>query len=179
MKKHIIAASVLAGISLLVASVKADTVATPAVPSTSAITTPSQGMGDFALAIAKFAASYIQTNGSQSASSGFTGFGTGHIKVAPVLSQSLTFASVGKQGVDQLTFGVEHATSFQPNANKECLGLDMNWHLWKNSKVGRIIVIDFNDAGLAAGVDAPVEWATGKGIRGSDLVLRVGVFAHF
>ena len=182
MKKHIVAAVVLAALSIIVASAKADTstsATTPAIPSTTAITTPSQGIGDLTLALAKFTAAYIQTNGSQSASSGFSGFGTGHIKVAPVLSQSLTFASIGKTGVDVLTFGVEHATSFQPNANRECLGLDANWHIWKNSKVGRVVVIDFNDAGLAAGVDVPVEWATGKGIRESGLVLRVGVFAHF
>ena len=47
------------------------------------------GLGDLALAAAKLAGSYIQTNGSQSVSSGFSGFGTHRITIAPVLSQSL------------------------------------------------------------------------------------------
>ena len=142
-------------------------------------TAQTSGLGDLALAAAKLAGSYIQTNGSQSVSSGFSGFGTGRIAIAPVLSQSLTLAQVGTVGVDTLSFGVEHATSFQPNANRECLGLGLNCHIWKASKVGRVFAFNFGDAGLSTAADAPVEWFTGQNIRLSGLVLRVGAFIHF
>ena len=91
----------------------------------------------------------------------------------------MTLASVGKPNVDTLSFGVEHATAFFPNANRECLGVDVNWHIWKLSKMGKILALNFNDAGLAMGADAPVEWFTGQNIRLSGLVLRVGAFIHF
>ena len=142
-------------------------------------TAQTSGLGDLALAAAKLAGSYIQTNGSQSVSSGFSGFGTHRITIAPVLSQSLTLAQVGKIGVDTLSFGVEHATSFQPNANRECLGLGLNWHIWKASKIGRVFAFNFGDAGLSTAADAPVEWFTGQNIKLSGLVLRVGAFVHF
>jgi len=141
--------------------------------------TPTPGFGDTTLAAAKLVGAYIATNGSQSVSSGFSGFGSGKVVIAPVLSQSLTLASFGRVGANTLTFGVEHATSFQPNANRECLGLDANLHVWKNGKIGRILVFNFADCGLATGIDAPVEWFNGQHIRGSQLILQVGVFAHF
>ena len=140
---------------------------------------PVPGLGDFALSAAKFIGHYIQTNGSSSVSMGLTGIGSSHIIAAPVLSESLTLATVGKVGVDTLSFGVEHATMFAPQANKECLGVDINWHCWKLSKAGRILAFNFDDAGLSAGVDAPVEWFGGHGIRMDGLVLRVGAFCHF
>lgn len=141
--------------------------------------TPTPGFGDTTLAAAKLVGAYIATNGSQSVSSGFSGFGSGKVVIAPVLSQSLTLASFGRVGANTLTFSVEHATSFQPNANRECLGLDANLHVWKNGKIGRILVFNFADCGLATGIDAPVEWFNGQHIRGSQLILQVGVFAHF
>ena len=171
-RKHILTASILAAVSL--ANAFGDTAAVTVQPSAT-----TSGLGDLALAAAKLAGSYIQTNGSQSVSSGFSGFGTHRIAIAPVLSQSLTLAQVGKIGVDTLSFGVEHATSFQPNANRECLGLGLNWHIWKASKIGRVFAFNFGDAGLSTAADAPVEWFTGQNIKLSGLVLRVGAFVHF
>ena len=136
-------------------------------------------VGEVTLSVAKFIGAYVATNGSQSVSSGFTGFGTGRIAIAPVLSQSLAMATVGKIGVDTLTLGIEHATSFQPSANRECLGAHLQWHIWKLSKVGKIFALDFNDLGVETGLDAPVEWFTGNGIGLSTLVVRVGGFIHF
>lgn len=172
MNKHIILAAILAAVSL--ANVRGDTAAVTVQPSAT-----TSGLGDLALAAAKLAGSYIQTNGSQSVSSGFSGFGTRRIVIAPVLSQSLTLATIGKVGMNTLSFGIDHSTMFQPNVNRELLGLNCHWHIWKVSKLGKVLVFDFNDAGLTAGAGAPVEWFNGRGIRGSDLVLRAGAFVKF
>ena len=162
----------------IAANALGDTVSNAPAPAQPA-TVFTAGLGDLTLATAKFLSSYIQTNGSQSASSGFAGFGSGHVKCFPVLSQSLTLARTGKDNVDTFSFGIEHATAFQPSVNRECLGLDVNLHIWKNSKVGKIFCLDFNDAGLAVGVDAPVDWFNGRGIRLDGMIVRAGAFIHF
>ena len=182
MKKHIVAAVVLAALSIIVASAKADTstsATTPAIPSTTAITTPSQGIGDLTLALAKFTAAYIQTNGSSSAGIGFTGFGSSRIVEAPLLAQSLTLASVGNPTMDSLSFGIEHATFFEPRNNRECLGLNANWHVFKLSKVGKVLALNFNDSGIKLEVDAPAEWVTGRGIGLKTTVFGFAAFVHF
>ena len=171
-RKHIIIAVILAVISL--ANVRGDTATVAVQPS--AVTS---GLGDLALAAARVTGAYIATNGQTSVSSGFSGFGTHRITIAPVLSQSLTIAQVGKVGVDTLSLGIEHSTSFQPNANRECLGLETSWHVWQASKIGRVFAVNFGDAGLTAGVDAPIEWFSGQNIKLSGMVLRVGAFVHF
>ena len=172
-RKHIVLAAILAAISL--ANVRGDTATVAVTP-----TAQTSGLGDLTLAAGKLVLAYVQTNGVQTVTTGVSNIGgKGNIVYGPVLGHVIEFATIGKDGVDCLKFGAGVATFFAPNKNTELLQLEANWHIWKLSKVGKVIAFDFNDISLTAGVGCPVEWLGGKGIRGTELVAQVGFGVHF
>ena len=123
---------------------------------------------------------YVSTNGHSSVTSGFSNIGgAGSIVHGPCLGQVLDFVTIGNPLIDSLKLGGGVSTFFAPNKNAELMQLELNWHFFKASKIGRVLAFDFNDIGLIAGCGAPVEWLKGKNIRGTQLVAQVGFSVHF
>ena len=143
-------------------------------------TAETRGLGDMTLAAGKLVFAFIQTNGVQSITTGFGNIGgKGGVTVAPVLGHDIELCGVGKIGVDRLMLAAGVDTYFAPKCNKEQWQVALNWHLFKVSKVGKLLAFDFNDISLTAGAGVPCEWITGKKIRGIDVVPQLGLNIHF
>lgn len=139
---------------------------------------PSPDLTGFLVGAVKFAQTYVATNGVNTVTTGLN-MDKRKWTVSPVLGHVLEPVVIGKFGVDQLKLGAGFATDFRPHVNRELIQLEANWHLWKASKIGKVLIFNFEDLSLTAGVGVPVEWLGGKGVRSATLVPQIGGGIHF